>query len=87
MCVNLKIKSKKIILELPTHLSFPCILREAGNIYIYPESAYSGKLDVYEYDSTTETATYFKESNSSFIEYILLSRAFPYWIVQWNLIS
>lgn len=57
---SLKIKSKKIILELPTHLSFPCILREAGNIYIYPESANSGKLDIYEYDSVAETATFIK---------------------------
>lgn len=57
---SMELKSKKVVLELPTHLSFPCILRENGKIYIYPESANSGKLNVYEYDSTTETATYFK---------------------------
>jgi len=57
---NLEIKSKKILLEQPTHLSFPCILREAGNIYIYPESAKSGKLDIYEYNPTTETVVFFK---------------------------
>jgi len=57
---NLELISKKVVLEQPTHLSFPCILRENGKTYIYPESTNSGKLDVYEYDSATETTTYFK---------------------------
>lgn len=57
---NLEIKSKKTLVELPTHLSFPCILRENGKTYIYPESANSGKLGIYEYDPTTETATFIK---------------------------
>ena len=57
---NFEIKFKKIVLELPTHLSFPCILRENGKIYIYPESANSGQLDIYEYNPTTETASFFK---------------------------
>lgn len=57
---TLELKSKKIILEQPTHLSFPSILRENGKIFIYPESAYNGKLDVYEYNPLTETATFFK---------------------------
>lgn len=57
---DLHIKFKKIVLERPNHLSFPCILRENDKIYIYPESAYSGKLDIYEYDSVSETVKYFK---------------------------
>lgn len=57
---NFELKSKKVILEIPTHLSFPCIFRENENIYIYPESAKSGKLDVYEYDPITETTSFFK---------------------------
>ena len=57
---NFELKSQKIILEKPTHLSFPCVLREKGKIYIYPESAKSGRLDVYEYDPNTETASFFK---------------------------
>lgn len=52
--------SKKIVLEIPTHLSFPCVLRENGRIYVYPESAKSGKLDVYEFDPKTETMTFVK---------------------------
>lgn len=55
-----ELRSKKTVLELNTHLSFPCLLREDGKIYIYPESACSGKLDMYEYDPITETTSYFK---------------------------
>lgn len=57
---NMELKSKKTILDREYHLSFPCILREGGKIFIYPESATSGRLDMYEYDPLTETVSYFK---------------------------
>lgn len=57
---SMELKSQKVILEQSTHLSFPSILRENDKIYIYPESANSGKLDVYEYNSATETVTFVK---------------------------
>lgn len=57
---TMEIKSRKTLLELPTHLSFPCILRENGHIYVYPESANSGRLDMYEYHPETETLTFYK---------------------------
>ena len=57
---SMELKSKKVVLEIPTHLSFPCILRENGKIYIYPESAYSGRLDMYEYHPETETVSFYK---------------------------
>lgn len=49
-----KIDDCVILLELPTHLSFPNILRKEGHVYVYPESCYSGKLDLYEYDPQQE---------------------------------
>lgn len=52
--------SKKVVLEIPTHLSFPFIIRDNDKIYICPESADSGKLDVYEYNPVTETASFHK---------------------------
>ena len=55
---SFSIIKRKEILELPTHLSFPNIIRRNGKIFIYPESAQSGKLDVYEYDPLTETVQY-----------------------------
>jgi len=42
-----------VVLELPTHLSFPAILRSNGKIYIYPENSASGRLMLYEYDVST----------------------------------
>lgn len=43
-----------ILLESPTHLSFPCILRKDKKVYVYPESAASEHLDLYEYDDINE---------------------------------
>lgn len=57
---NMELVSKKTILKLPTHLSFPCILRENDKVYIYPESAQSGRLDMYEYHFETETVNFVK---------------------------
>lgn len=44
------LKSMKTVLELPTHLSFPVIVREGERILVYPESGASGKLLMYEYN-------------------------------------
>ena len=42
------LKAMSIVLELPTHISFPAIWRENGRVFIYPESWKSGKLSLYE---------------------------------------
>lgn len=55
---TMEIMSRKVILETPTHLSFPAIWRKDGHIYIYPESANSGKLDLYEFHPESETLTF-----------------------------
>lgn len=44
---SFKIISKTIILDLPTHLSFPAILRREDSVYIYPENSASGELNLY----------------------------------------
>ena len=50
------LKIRQPILELPTHLSFPAILRQPdGTIIIYPENSESGKCEKYIYDATTNT--------------------------------
>lgn len=43
-----ELKSMNILLELPTHISFPAIWREKGRVFIYPESWKSGRLSLYE---------------------------------------
>lgn len=50
---NHKIK-KTVILDLDTHLSFPGIIKENGNIYICPENAASGKQKIYVFNTTNE---------------------------------
>ena len=44
---SFKIISKTIILSLPTHLSFPVIVRKNDGIFFYPENSASGELNVY----------------------------------------
>ncbi len=43
------LKQKDVVLELPTHLSFPAILRKGKEIFIYPENGESGELNLYQY--------------------------------------
>lgn len=44
----------KIILDLPTHLSFPAIYKINGKIYVHPENYQSGSSIIYEYDEINE---------------------------------
>lgn len=37
----------RVCLELPWHLSYPCIIEEEGNIYMIPECSASGELWMY----------------------------------------
>lgn len=55
---SFEITSRKVLLEIPTHLSFPAMWRKDGHIYVYPESAKSGKLDMYEYHPEKEELTF-----------------------------
>lgn len=57
---TMEITVRKPLLELPTHLSFPAIWRKDGHVYVYPESAKSGRLDMYEYHAGKEELTFAK---------------------------
>lgn len=61
------IVSSKPILTLPTHLSYPAILRRNEKIYIYPESGLSGKLMLYSYNPETDEV---KEEKLLINEYV-----------------
>lgn len=50
---TLELKHKDVVLEQPTHLSFPAIIRQDGKIYIYPENGESNELNIYEYNPST----------------------------------
>lgn len=48
----------KIILDLPTHLSFPMIWKKDDRVYVCPENFHSGKWDMYEYNVQKEELTF-----------------------------
>ena len=55
---SMKIVDEKIVLDLPTHLSFPIYYRDGEDVYIYPENSQSGHLDLYKYDKVGEQFVY-----------------------------
>ena len=50
-------KCFEVILDLPTHLSFPFILRIDDKVYIMPENSASGCSTIYEYEDTSRKLT------------------------------
>ena len=50
-----ELKRLDVVLELPSHLSFPAIKRIDGKVFIYPENGESGALNLYEYNIDTNT--------------------------------
>lgn len=51
---RLEVEDCKIILDLPTHLSFPMIWREGDGVYVCPENYKSGGWNIYRYDKERE---------------------------------
>ena len=49
-----KIVDCKIILDLPTHLSFPAIYRVGDEIFVHPENSKSCKSYIYRYDRVAD---------------------------------
>ena len=41
---------EKVVLNTDSHHSYPHVYRENGKIYVFPESAFSGTLNCYEFD-------------------------------------
>lgn len=51
--ISFELRGLDVVLELPTHLSFPVIIRKDDEIFIMPENGASGYLYVYKYEPTT----------------------------------
>lgn len=49
-----KIIECSIILDLPTHLSFPAIYRVDGEVFVHPENSASGSSYIYRYDKAAD---------------------------------
>ena len=55
---SFELVSRKVLLDLKTHLSFPFIFRENTQIYVAPENSKSGQFSIYEYDDNKQQLTY-----------------------------
>lgn len=73
---SMDITARKELLELPTHLSFPAIWRKNEHVYVYPESARSGRLDLYEYDAEKEELTFVKTISDDVVWDSYITEAF-----------
>ena len=54
---NYTLREMKVILDLPTHLSFPFIYRKGGDIYLMPENCKSDATKIYRYNPATDELT------------------------------
>lgn len=52
-----RLQTVKLLLDLPTHLSFPFIFRKSGNVFIMPENSASGCLTIYRYNPLDDSLT------------------------------
>lgn len=52
---KLELTKIDVMLELPTHLSFPIYIRENEKTYVYPENHESGSLKIYEFDEHSKS--------------------------------
>ncbi len=59
-CKTWSITDCKIILDLPTHLSFPAIYRKDGVIYVHPENSSSGESIIYRYEEMSDALIKYK---------------------------
>ena len=57
---TMQIRKEVILLELPSHLSFPIFYRRGNDVYVYPENSSSGGLKLYKYDLQAEQLIYVK---------------------------
>lgn len=48
------LQDMKIILEQPTHLSFPVIYEKDGQVYVMPENSKGGGINIYRYNAESE---------------------------------
>ncbi len=53
--------NEKILLDTKSHLSYPFVYEENEKMYLFPESAHSGRLNCYEYDPVSHSVSFLKE--------------------------
>jgi hypothetical protein len=78
---DFKVLKQKVLLDTKSHLSYPYIFREENKIYIFPESASSGKLLCYEYDPIHQSLQFVKEIMSQpLLDATIIKYRRKYWL-------
>jgi hypothetical protein len=73
--------SQKVILETKSHLSYPSIFYENGNMYVFPEASKSGKLSGYEFNKHTKALSFKGDLiKSPLVDSTILKYKNKYWI-------
>lgn len=76
------IKECKIVLDLPTHLSFPLIWREGADVFVCPENYASGGWNLYRYDSEVEKLELIKQIvDIKLTDAIIYHEGNDYWLL------
>lgn len=72
----------KIVLDLDTHLSFPMIWRESGQVYVCPENYHSGGWNMYRYDADNEKLEFVQQlSDQKLTDAIVWQDGSDYWLL------
>jgi hypothetical protein len=72
---------EKTVLDSKEHLSYPLVYKENGKIYVFPESALSGSLCCYEFDTAQRILINKKEIiNLPLLDATILKHAGKYWL-------
>ena len=72
----------KILLDLDTHLSFPMIWREGGNVFVCPENYHSGGWNMFRYDSEKEKLELVQQlSNEKLTDATIYFDGTIYWLL------
>ncbi|MBC7949822.1 MAG: hypothetical protein H7Y42_18200 [Chitinophagaceae bacterium] len=72
---------QKVILDTNDHLSYPFVYKENGRIYVFPENAFGGSLNCYEFDQVQRSFINKKEIiNLPIIDPTILKFEGKYWL-------
>lgn len=78
---DFNLTNKKILLDTGSHLSYPFVFRENNEIYVFPESAMSGKLLCYKYNPESESLIFLTEIiNKPILDATILKYKNKYWL-------
>jgi hypothetical protein len=78
---NLNIESRKVLLDTGSHMSFPFIFDNGGEILVFPESVKAGNVCCYKYDPANQSLHYVCEVvRMPLYDPVVLKKDGRYWL-------